>query len=53
MEPPDAATWFTPGIGEAPRSQALVFGGMRRGQAVVAVGDHGGVLGPVRRVRAM
>jgi len=46
------ATWFTPGIGEAPRGEARVFGGTRQGQAVLAVSDRGGVMGRVRRIHA-
>jgi hypothetical protein len=45
------ARWFTPGIAESPSSEADVYGGMEKGQAVLAVTEYGGVLGRVSRMR--
>jgi hypothetical protein len=44
------AIWFTPGIAEAPDSEARVYGGEAVGRAVLAIGDQGAVMGRVKAV---
>lgn len=45
------ATWFTPGIATAPHGDAIVYGGRVKGEALLAVGAQGAILGRIRKVR--